>query len=209
VKATIKVIDSTNNSGTPLRLDIPVYKKNSPSWTVYNELLKKHPPGKPPHPEFLKPLLGCGSDFQPVIFDAVDGTVIRSAALQTQDSAGPTGLDVYGWRRLCTSFQKASDNLCMKVIGISRMMFVYFPLFKFLQLHISLRRLNPGSIHWSAWRNSKIPSTCCLCCFCTVHGVCSKWTYFVHTILHISSHLGPLKDAFSVKFLPTLTGRSF
>ena len=41
-----------------------------------------------------------------------------------------------------------------------------------------------------------------------VHGVCSKWTYFVCTILLISTLLGPLEDAISVKFLP-LTGRSF
>ena len=38
--------------------------------------------------------------------------MIRSAALRTQDSAGPSGLDAYGWRRLCTSFQQASDDLC-------------------------------------------------------------------------------------------------
>ena len=111
VKAVIKVIDSASNSGTPLRLDMPV-DMNSPSWTVYNELLKKHPPGQPAHPEALKPLSSGGSDFHPVIFDAPDGTVIRSAALRTQGSAGPSGLDAYGWRRLCTSFQQASDDLC-------------------------------------------------------------------------------------------------
>ena len=36
----------------------------------------------------------------------------RSAALQTQGSASPSGLGAYGWRRLCTSFQWASDDLC-------------------------------------------------------------------------------------------------
>ena len=54
VKAAIKVIDSASNSGTPLRLDMPM-DMNSPSWTVYNELLKKHPPGQPAHPKALKP----------------------------------------------------------------------------------------------------------------------------------------------------------
>jgi len=80
VKATIKVIDSASNSGTPLRLDMPVYM-NLPSWTVYNELLKKHPPGQPAQPEALKPLSNGGSNFHPVIFDVLDGTVIRNAAL--------------------------------------------------------------------------------------------------------------------------------
>ena len=41
------------------------------------------------------------------------------------------------------------------------------------------------------------------------HGLFSKWTYFVHTVPQISTLLGPLEDAISVKFLPTLTGRSF
>ena len=65
---------------------MPVYK-NSLSWIVCNELLNKHPLVKPVHPEVLKPLVDCRSDFHPVIFDALDGTVIRSAALQTQGSA--------------------------------------------------------------------------------------------------------------------------
>ena len=42
-----------------------------------------------------------------------------------------------------------------------------------------------------------------------VPGVCNKWAYFMHTMPQISSHLGPLKDAFSIKFLPALTRRSF
>ena len=65
---------------------MPVYK-NSPSWTVCNKLLNKHPLDKPVYPEFLKPLADCHSDFHLVIFDALDGTVIRSATLQTQGFA--------------------------------------------------------------------------------------------------------------------------
>ena len=33
-----------------------------------------------------------------MISEALDGTVIRSAALRTQGSVGPSGLDAYGWR---------------------------------------------------------------------------------------------------------------
>ena len=71
---------------------------NSPSWTVYNKLLNKHSPGQPAHPEALKLLSGRGPDFHPVIFDALDGIVIRSAALRTQGSAGLSGLEAHGWR---------------------------------------------------------------------------------------------------------------
>ena len=38
--------------------------------------------------------------------------------------------------------------------------------------------------------------------------MCSKWTYFVHTIQQISDLLGPLEDVISLMFLPALTGRS-
>jgi len=82
VKAAIKVIDSANNSSTLLRLNMPV-DMSSPSWIVYNEILKKHPPGQPAHPGALKPLSSGGSDFHPVIFDVLDRTVIRSVALRT------------------------------------------------------------------------------------------------------------------------------
>ena len=105
VKAAIKVIDSTNHSGTPLKLDMPV-NQDSPTWTVYNELLKKHPPSQPAHPGALKPLLEKDTNFHAVIFESLDGTVIRSAALRFQGSAGPSGLDAYRWRHLCTSFNR-------------------------------------------------------------------------------------------------------
>ena len=46
--------------------------------------------------------------------------MIRRAALRTQGSAGPSGLDAYGLRRLCTSFQRASDDLCNSLALVAR-----------------------------------------------------------------------------------------
>jgi len=37
--------------------------------------------------------------------------VIKWAALHTQVAVGPSGIDMYGWRRLCTSFGDASVSL--------------------------------------------------------------------------------------------------
>ncbi len=48
----------------------------------------------------------------PVIFDRIDASWIRSAALNTKGAAGPSGLDAHCWRRLCTSFHSASWDLC-------------------------------------------------------------------------------------------------
>ena len=39
------------------------------------------------------------------------------------------------------------------------------------------------------------------------HGLCNKWTYFLHTIPGISSLLQPLEVVISSKFIPALTGR--
>ena len=46
-----------------------------------------------------------------MLFELVTGTVIKWAALHTQGAAGPSGVDVYGWSRLCTSFGDASVSL--------------------------------------------------------------------------------------------------
>ena len=53
--------------------------------------------------------------YHPVIFEALDGSVIRAAALRTSGSAGPSGLDAYGWRRLCSSLKSASPELCCSI----------------------------------------------------------------------------------------------
>ena len=55
-----------------------------------------------------------------VSFDSLDGASIRSAALHTNGSAGPSGLDALGWRHLCTSFQRASTDLCNSLALVAR-----------------------------------------------------------------------------------------
>ena len=49
----------------------------------------------------------------PIIFDALDGPVIRAAALHTSGTAGLSGVDAYGWRHLCTSLKSASMTLSL------------------------------------------------------------------------------------------------
>ena len=73
-------------------------------------LLLKHPVGQPACPDSL--MNGTPPRSHPVIFEALDANLIRSMALQTNGAAGPSGLDAFAWRRLCTSFKSASDNLC-------------------------------------------------------------------------------------------------
>ena len=72
----------------------------------------KHPVGRHACSDVLIHPPVCDSVFHPVIFDALNGAAIRSAALRTKGAAGPSGLDACGWRRLCTSFQAAPDDMC-------------------------------------------------------------------------------------------------
>ena len=49
----------------------------------------------------------------PVIFDGLQGPLVCAAALQTFSDASPSGVDARGWRRLCTSFRSALDDLAL------------------------------------------------------------------------------------------------
>ena len=63
--------------------------------TVRDVLIDKHPSSQPAHPESL--IKDYSPEVHPVLIDA---STIRSAALRTTGSAGPSGLDAASWRRL-------------------------------------------------------------------------------------------------------------
>ena len=58
--------------------------------------------------------------FIQVIFEGIYASAIKSAVLQTEGSAGPSGIDAKGWRRLCTSFNTASVELCKSLAALAR-----------------------------------------------------------------------------------------
>ena len=91
--------------------------------TVRGILISKHPLGQPIHPDALI-YDGDGSatdsiSTHPVLFESTDAAAIRSAALHTFGAAGPSGLDARDWRRLYTSFDTASDNLCHSLSSLA------------------------------------------------------------------------------------------
>ena len=73
-------------------------------------LADKHSLGQPAHPAAINndnpPYV------HPVLFESLDAAMIRCVAFQTSGTAGPSGLDALGWRRLCTFFKSASTELC-------------------------------------------------------------------------------------------------
>ena len=98
VKAALRLI-SEEGKGALLLLDtqLPTDEHQPEPITVRDELLKKHPPGQPAHPDtILYPDPRAPPVFLPVIFECLDGAAIRSAALHTNGSAGPSGLDAIG-----------------------------------------------------------------------------------------------------------------
>ena len=71
-------------------------------------------------------LQGPIEEVNAIIFDQLDATAIRNAALHTQGAAGVSGLDAIGWRRLCCSFKGASHDLCNAIASLARRLAMKF-----------------------------------------------------------------------------------
>ena len=81
VKEALRLL-STKEKGTPLNIHSAVSSSN-PHHTVLNELQAKHPPGQPTTPNALLHSPPSPPPCHPVIFDQLQGSSIRSAALHT------------------------------------------------------------------------------------------------------------------------------
>ena len=62
--------------------------------SVKDALLKKHPPNQPPKPSTIVSLSDSSPPFHPVVFEGMDGVLIRRTILCMDGAAGPSGLDV-------------------------------------------------------------------------------------------------------------------
>ena len=111
VKVAIRLLGNQNN-GKLFSLNTPIQQNGSPS-TVRDALIDKHPTSQPAHPETLLDPIG----HPPILFEKLDGEMI---ALRIEGSAGPSGVDSYEWRRFCTSFKRASSELCNSVAMVAR-----------------------------------------------------------------------------------------
>ena len=117
--AALKLLSSSNR-GCLLPNDV-IETSEGPK-TVHDILVTKHPPGKPARAEAL---LNDSStshriSHSSIIFEEITGEKIRQIALKTQGSAGPSGLDAYAWRRLASSFNSTSVELCNALAAVSR-----------------------------------------------------------------------------------------
>ena len=87
-------LDTENNTGGPHRLDIYADPDNNINpERVYDVLMKKHPPKQPPQQSSIIKSDTPPTEPHSVLFEAIDGQLIRNTVLRTDGAAGPSGLD--------------------------------------------------------------------------------------------------------------------
>jgi len=110
---------SDNHGGGVMSLDEPANPAVS-NRSVRDVLRDKHPEKRMASPEVLVTTVEPPPDVHPVRFEPLTAATIRAAALRTSGSAGPSGIDAAGWRRLCCSFHKESNDLCAAIAAFTR-----------------------------------------------------------------------------------------
>jgi len=111
-RATLWLLTDLSKGGV-LKLNDVILSNTSDSTSVYDSQERKQPPRHPAQHDIILQADSTSPVIHPVVFDSIDATMIRTAAaLRTDGAAGPSGIDARGWRRLCTSFQTASNDLC-------------------------------------------------------------------------------------------------
>ena len=85
---------------------------------VMESLVKKHPKKRPPVSSTLVDDSVDSPHF--ILFDQLDAIRVRRVAVKFHIAAGPSGLDASAWRRMCTSFQTVSDDLCNALSAVAR-----------------------------------------------------------------------------------------
>ena len=91
VKAALRLLDNSNSAGVP-SLESVIHLQEQ---TTVRELVSKHTPDQPAHPETLLSPPSSLLEPHPVLFECLDGEMICFAALRTEGSAGPSGVDAH------------------------------------------------------------------------------------------------------------------
>ena len=114
VKAALRLVTEQSNTGC-LGLD----SLQPDGRTVKDHLLDKHPPDNPAAPSTIS---GTPSvpEPHPIVFEQIDGSLIRSTIQRLSGSAGPSGMNAKGWKRMCSSFHRTSNELCEAIARLSR-----------------------------------------------------------------------------------------
>ena len=115
VKSALRYISSDSSGGV---LGLNDIIPQTGEMTTRDVLKLKHPPGQPANTDSM--LDDEPVPVNPIIYSDLDADCIRKAAMNTQGAAGLSGLDAYAWRRLCSSFKLASNDLCDALAAVGR-----------------------------------------------------------------------------------------
>ncbi len=108
-KAVLQLLTKSSKGGVLHPKDnIPT--NNGKTQSVLEALKSKHPQIQPASAAAVQSEDEEPTDVHPVIFDRINATTIRTAALHTTGAG--CRIDAKGWRRLCTAFGSASNDLC-------------------------------------------------------------------------------------------------
>ena len=109
VNAALRLLDKTNNKGI-----LPINEE------TIRQLHEKHPVGEPIHEEML--LSGPIQHVHPVLFDDMNGELVRKVAMKMKGAAGPSCYDSDEWKMILTSrrYGSSSDDLCDAVARVAK-----------------------------------------------------------------------------------------
>ena len=114
VKAALRLVSEQTDSGCLVLDDI-----QPDGESVKKHLQDKHPPGCPATVSALSKEPPAPQP-HPVIYDQIDGPLVRATVQGLSGSAGPSGFDAKGWKRVCSSFHSTSDDLCTAIARATR-----------------------------------------------------------------------------------------
>ena len=125
VRSALRVLNENGSmTGQPLSLSSPLSKQDPSLGTVRDAVFNKHPDPAPVSPShcLLNSTPPPDHDPHSVIFQQIDGVLIRRTIMSMDGAAGPSGLDVSFWKKMCSSFKRESDELCNSVACVARKM---------------------------------------------------------------------------------------
>ena len=120
VRGALRVLSTSTRTGV-LSLNETIVDSDGSQKTVRDVLMDKHPaPGPVVRDALLHVDHDLSANAHEVLFERITGDLIRRCALRTEGSAGPSGVDAAGWRRMCTAFHAASTSLCNGTAAVAR-----------------------------------------------------------------------------------------
>ena len=101
VRAALRLLAKDNGGGDSL------IESNTTPKKVREVLMKKHSPKQSPKPSSIVTPEISITEHHPILFDEIDGQLIRSTVLKMDGATGPLGLNAAASKRLYTSFKTA------------------------------------------------------------------------------------------------------